>query len=811
MSTVQIVNEDKEFASDVDAYLASQGLDTQGLDYHTVAVFGSQSSGKSTLLNNVFGTQFAVMDANARKQTTHGIWLGHDKAKPSAHSPLLILDVEGTDGRERGDDQDFERKAALFALATSEILVVNMWENQIGLYFGANMALLRTVFEVNLSLFVAGGSSQRSRILFVIRDFTNQTPLSQLGHTLREDLNTQWTSLAKPPGLENSCVDDFFDVDVACLPHKVWQPEQFVKECDALRVKIDESFKPEYHRQVPIDGWSVYALNVWQKIEENKDLDLPSHHELVAKYRCEEIANECYNTFLANCDGLGLGLGQFHVGKLTPASTLNSNKEKGSSSLPTPQDTPATSPITPRSALGSSVYVAGSGAVLSAQRKECLAKYDEIAGRYHKRVYQELRQELVDKIDTLLSGWHAVQLDAAVNRSLAKFKAELTQLPPVSSELNLGERISKASEAAKADFNASVKDLAVEGAVLPYEAHLAQLDERLQQLAQQARRDALAQLLRAFSRTVTKKLDAADTLMVSADKPFPWLSIRELAEEPYKQVLDKQGSDLGLGGSDEENRDALVALESELWLALALKARALASPDAVVQRLRDRFEEVFKYTRDGLPMVWAPGDDISSHAVKARAAALELIPRYKCAIINDEGEILSCPENVQAFLTAKGDEVPDFDELLTQSQISDIEKRFQRLADSGFIEAKRSVMQMNTRIPTYILVLLVVLGWNEFMIVVRNPFILALGLLLAGAWYILYTLRLTAPALDIARSYTNHAVRTTKAMARDYLLQPDQISEKPTSSPASRSSPSPSPDSDLYVSEKATSLESLSD
>ena len=37
------------------------------------------------------------------------------------------MDVEGTDGRERGEDQDFERKSALFSLASTEVLIVNMW------------------------------------------------------------------------------------------------------------------------------------------------------------------------------------------------------------------------------------------------------------------------------------------------------------------------------------------------------------------------------------------------------------------------------------------------------------------------------------------------------------------------------------------------------------------------------------------------------------------------------------------------------------------------------------------------------------
>ena len=80
---------------------------------------------------------------------------------PSAYSSTLVMDVEGTDGRERGEDQDFERKSALFSLASTEVLIVNLWEHQIGLYQGANMGLLKTVFEVNLGLFGGGGDGTK--------------------------------------------------------------------------------------------------------------------------------------------------------------------------------------------------------------------------------------------------------------------------------------------------------------------------------------------------------------------------------------------------------------------------------------------------------------------------------------------------------------------------------------------------------------------------------------------------------------------------------------------------------------------------
>jgi predicted GTPase len=147
-------------STNISTYLSLQKVTPVGFNYHLISVFGSQSTGKSTLLNQLFGTEFGVMSEQERRQTTKGIWLSKNKREHSDGNGtgmadnILVMDVEGTDGRERGEDQDFERKSALFALATSEVLIVNIWEHQVGLYQGANMGLLKTVFEVNLQLFL---------------------------------------------------------------------------------------------------------------------------------------------------------------------------------------------------------------------------------------------------------------------------------------------------------------------------------------------------------------------------------------------------------------------------------------------------------------------------------------------------------------------------------------------------------------------------------------------------------------------------------------------------------------------------------
>ena len=80
-----------------------------------------------------------------------------------------------------------ERKSAVFSLAISQVLIINMFEHDVGpLYNGANYGLLKTVFDVNLQLFQAP-DSPKTLLLFVIRDHA-QTPLESLADTLRSDL-----------------------------------------------------------------------------------------------------------------------------------------------------------------------------------------------------------------------------------------------------------------------------------------------------------------------------------------------------------------------------------------------------------------------------------------------------------------------------------------------------------------------------------------------------------------------------------------------------------------------------------------------
>ena len=289
---IQVINEKGEFMEqDVVDFCKHVRLAECGLSYAVVAIMGPQSSGKSTLLNHLFHTKFREMDAlTGRNQTTKGVWMQRaDGLEPCT----LIMDLEGTDGRERGeDDTAFEKQSALFSLAVADIVLINMWCHDIGREQASNKPLLKTVFQVMMRLF----SPRKTTLMFVIRDKT-KTPMEILEPILRDDVQKIWDGVPKPGKLKDTPISEFFNLEVTALSNYEEKEEQFQMEVDKLRQRFNNSVAPgglagDRRAVVPGTGFPFSAHEIWRVIKENKDLDLPAHKVMVATVRCEEIAHE---------------------------------------------------------------------------------------------------------------------------------------------------------------------------------------------------------------------------------------------------------------------------------------------------------------------------------------------------------------------------------------------------------------------------------------------------------------------------------------------------------------------------------------
>ena len=797
---VQVISAEKEFNTNLPIYLSKERITQSGFNYHLISVFGSQSTGKSTLLNHLFGTDFNVMSEESRQQTTKGIWLSknrHENADggdKSMAENILVMDVEGTDGRERGEDQDFERKSALFALATSEVLIVNIWEHQVGLYQGANMGLLKTVFEVNLQLFLKDRKSvPRSLLFFVIRDHLGQTPLQNLRNTLMQDLSRIWASLSKPKGLENSKIEDYFDFAFVTLAHKILQPEKFVSDVQKLGTRFREGHKdakleaagladesrgillPQYHRRIPADGFSHYASSIWDQIVDNKDLDLPTQQELLAQFRCDEISREVLVAFDES---------------ITPLENRQAaDKQSGKPSL-LPD-------------LGQSMRTAR-GTVLNAFQNE--------ASRYHKAVYTRKLKELQDKVDTRLKALFHGQLASAHKLGVAGFSESVSdavrQGQKRGSNYDFAAIVETEKKKALALFERTAKDLLIEDATwstYKQEVNLFQkdLDERSASLRKEEMRRLATRVERFVKSKLSEKIglefnalgagkhaptDASDSQPSGPSEKEVWDRIWESFTTTVQHAEDRFTSiSTGFAATPEEVEVGLWRLRRKSWSALKAKLDEEAMEGNLLLKLRENFEDKFRYDATGVPRVWRPTDDIEGIYTVSRQSTLLLIPllsRFRLAATG-------APPPLDAWIGATPDAAGTADEedlvpiggvdadanasladectILSETKAADLAARFKKTADGVFVEAKRSAIGGVTQIPLWFWGVLLAFGANEIIAVLRSPLYFLMLTILGALLYVTYTMNMWGPIIRMSDGAFRVAVDEGKRRLRDFL------------------------------------------
>ncbi|KAF9460714.1 RHD3/Sey1 [Collybia nuda] len=735
---IQIVNDEKQFTPDLGAQIGRWGLRDAGFGYNIVAVFGSQSTGKSTLLNRLFGTTFDVMDETRRQQTTKGIWMCRGK-----EMNVMVMDVEGTDGRERGEDQDFERKSALFSLASSEILIVNLWEHQVGLYQGANMGLLKTVFEVNLGLFgrqAQNGIStisthSRTLLLFVIRDHIGQTPLANLQATLTADLNRIWESLSKPTELRDRQLSDYFDLAFTALPHKILSADKFESEVLNLRTRfVDKTsegylFKPAYHKRIPADGVAFYMEGIWEQVQTNKDLDLPTQQELLAQFRCDEIS--------------AVALSEFHEQAKSQKRPVESGR-----------------------------VVEGLGALMRNWRTDALTRYDRDASRYHQGVYGRKRTDLITALDATLSPLFLGQLKNLHKSCLVTFKK--TMLDGLRGETySFADVVSKARDECEQTFSEGAKEALVDDTEWSWEDELESLKEEVQAVADQCRKDETKKMINLIERNFKKHISEPVELHLNKATVEMWDGVLRT----FKVTLDKAESTYSIKAksfncTDEENTSSLAALRKRAWLALRAKIDEQTADPVILGKLRGHFEERFRYDEQGVPRVWKPTDDIDGAFKKAKDETLELVPLYSKISPVDSALEYSLPSEATDSINTEDFDFPSTLVVFSETKTMELTNKFRRDADAYYVEAKRSTVSSVAQIPYWMYGVLVVLGWNEAMTVLFNPMYFAFLLIAMASAYAIIQLGLVGPLFQVSRTVGNELQRQAANRLREHFSEP---------------------------------------
>lgn len=253
-----------------------------------------------------------------RKRTTSGLWISNENGDAPSLEQLLILDVEGVDSRERHPEENikaFENRATLFSLAMSSVLIINLFEHDVGLHHGACLPLLQTVFSSMLRL--DGKTLKRGKklLFFILRDYGGVTPIDKHRKTCVKAMNHIWEGIPKDGDKAGLRLEDLFDLEVYGLADIV--PDGGLKHgvLDELRQCFFEAGCATYvfrgrEGQMYDDARELARLAeaVWKQILGDRDLDVESDRVLLAKARCQEAYDGVMEGLRRSVDALYLEL-----------------------------------------------------------------------------------------------------------------------------------------------------------------------------------------------------------------------------------------------------------------------------------------------------------------------------------------------------------------------------------------------------------------------------------------------------------------------------------------------------------------------
>ncbi|KAK9155118.1 hypothetical protein Sjap_002598 [Stephania japonica] len=738
--STQLIDGDGVFnVAGLESFSKTVKLGECGLSYAVVSIMGPQSSGKSTLLNHLFGTNFREMDAfKGRSQTTRGIWL----AKCTGIEPCtLVMDLEGTDGRERGeDDIAFEKQSALFALAVSDIVLINMWCHDIGREQAANKPLLKTVFQVMMRLF----SPRKTKLLFVIRDKT-RTPLENLEPILREDIQKIWDNVPKPAAHKETLLSEFFNVEVTALSSFEEKEELFKEQVATLRQRFYHSIAPgglagDRRAVVPASGFSFSAQQIWKIIKENKDLDLPAHKVMVATVRCEEIANEKF-------------------------ASLSENEEwrllEG-----TVQSGP----------------VVGFGKKLSSILETCLSEYDTEVIYFDEAVRTTKRQHLESKLLHLVQPAYQCMLGHLRSRTLDDFKAALDTALSGGKEFAVAAR--DCIQTSMSLFDEGYADVAIKQANWEPSKIRDKLRRDVDAHVASVRAAKLSELTALYEGKLSKALSEPVEALLDAASNDTWPAIRSLLRREMQLAVD--GLSRALSGFEMDQKtlnEILVSLENYARSLVEIKAKEEAG--RVMIRMKDRFSTLFGRDPDGMPRVWTGNEDIRAITKTARCSSLKVlsvmavirleddpdnIENTLAVALMDSGSTSSSNKSISSLdplTSSTWDEVPTNRTLITPVQCKSLWRQFTMETEYSVTQAM-AAQEANRRNnnwlpPPWAILALVVLGFNEFMALLRNPLYL-------GVFFVAYlVLKALWVQLNISNEFRNGALPGLLSLSTKFL------------------------------------------
>lgn len=316
-------------------------------------------------------------------------------------------------------------------------------------------------------------------------------------------------------------------------------------------------------------------------ILDNKDIDVPTQREMLANFRCDELAEDAWTDFMS-----------------CVRSELSETIER-------------------------SGFVDNFGAIAADLVTQLLMAFDDASQFYHvgvrarKRAQLEVRayEVLRPLFDSVLSALVTAQSDA-YERTLS---AHRSATDPAVAARAFAEDLKQLRQSAEASFRQRASAMLVVGSGWSTDPAVESFARSCAAIAQRERVSLIDALLAQLQTSMESQLDEALGELLESAASTMWAQVRACYQATLSQFTDRlQTFAAGL----EASADELVEWRRRLQEASASSAQRRVK--AVISHLghlmSKRYERRFKCDAQGVPRVWHSSEEIRAAYIAARGA-----------------------------------------------------------------------------------------------------------------------------------------------------------------------------------------------
>ncbi|KAL8260796.1 hypothetical protein R6Q59_024845 [Mikania micrantha] len=459
---------------------------------------------------------------------------------------------------------------------------------------------------------------------------------------------------------------------------------------------------------------------------------------MVATVRCEEIANEKYSLFAKSQDWCDLeGAVKSHI-------------------------------------------VPGFGRKLSSMIDTCLSSYDEEATYFEDSVRSAKRKQLEEKLIQLVHPTYQVLLEHIQLETLDKFKTSLHDA------LNGGFGFANAARDCSASFirifEEQCKDATVKQADWDSVKVRDKFSHDIDSHIAEVRTAKLSELNALYESKLKEALDGPVGALLEGGGDDTWPAIRKLFHHEIKRAVSEFSVALsGFEMDEKTNEEMLLKLEN--YARGIVEGKTKEEAGRALYRMKERFTSLFNHDSDSMPRIWTGKEDIRTITKTARSSSLKLLSVLAAirldedvdkigdtlvlALVNQKKETSTSVSLRDPLASSTWEEVPATKTLITPVQCKSLWSQFQRETEYTITQAIAS-QEANKRNnnwlpPPWAIAALAILGFNEFMTLLRNPLwllVIFVGYLLSKALWV---------QLDISGEFRNGMLPGILSLSTKFL------------------------------------------